>query len=112
MPRLVGAAKAKELIFTGDYISADEAERIGLVNRVVTAEELMDTTMELAGKISAKAQIAVRYSKMAINRGIETDIETAIAFENQIFGLCFATEDQAEGMKAFVEKRSPHFNTK
>ncbi len=112
LPRLVGAAKAKELIFTGDYITAAEAERIGLVNKVVTAEDLFDTAMDLAAKISSKAQLAVRYSKAAVNRGIETDIETAIVFENQVFGLCFATEDQVEGMKAFTEKRNPEFKSK
>lgn len=112
LPRLVGIAKAKELIYTGDYISACEAQKLGLVNKVVPFEELMDTAMDLAGKIASKAQLAVRYSKMAINKGIETDIETAIAFENQVFALCFATEDQKEGMNAFTEKRSPLFKTK
>jgi enoyl-CoA hydratase len=112
LPRLVGIAKAKELIYTGDSISACEAEKIGLVNKVVPFEELIDSAMDMAGKIASKAQIAVRYSKMAINRGIETDLETAIVFENQIFALCFATEDQKEGMNAFVEKRSPNFKLK
>ncbi len=112
LPRLIGVAKAKELILTGDYISAVEAERLGLVNKVVSTEELMNVAIELAGKIASKAQLAVRYSKMAIDKGIETDINTAIAFENQVFALCFATEDQKEGMNAFVEKRSPHFKTK
>jgi len=109
LPRLVGPAKAKELIYTGDIINAAEAERIGLVNKVVAPDQLMDSAMELARKIASRAQIAVRYSKMAINRGLETDIETAIVFENQIFALCFATEDQKEGMTAFVEKRNAEF---
>jgi len=112
LPRLVGIAKAKELIYTGDSISACEAEKIGLVNKVVPFENLMEAAMDMAGKIASKAQIAVRYSKMAINRGTETDLETAIVFENQIFALCFATEDQKEGMNAFVEKRSPNFKLK
>jgi len=112
LPRLIGIAKAKELIYTGDYISAGEALKIGLVNKVVPFEELIDTAMEMAGKIASKAQIAVRYSKIAINKGIETDIDTAIAFENQIFALCFATKDQKEGMNAFVEKRTPIFELK
>jgi enoyl-CoA hydratase len=72
----------------------------------------METVMALAKKIASKAQLAVRYSKLAINRGYETDIDTAISFENQIFGLCFATEDQKEGMTAFVEKRAAQFKTK
>jgi len=112
LPRLVGIAKAKELIYTGDYISACEAQKIGLVNKVVPFEELLDAAMDMAARIASKAQIAVRYSKMAINRGIETDLDTAIVFENQIFALCFATEDQKEGMNAFTEKRTPLFKLK
>ncbi|MBS4537612.1 short-chain-enoyl-CoA hydratase [Clostridium sp. D2Q-11] len=112
LPRLVGSAKAKELIFTGDVIDAKEAERIGLVNKVVNPEELMDETMKLAKKISSKAQLAVRYSKMAINRGIETDVETGMEIEKDLFALCFATEDQTEGMTAFSEKRKPDFKNK
>jgi enoyl-CoA hydratase len=109
LPRIVGAAKAKEIIFTGDLISASEAEKIGLVNKVTTPEALMDSALDMGRKISSRAQIAVRYSKMAVNLGMETDIETAIAYENLVFGLCFATEDQKEGMTAYSEKRSPGF---
>ncbi|MCL2156194.1 MAG: enoyl-CoA hydratase-related protein, partial [Leptospirales bacterium] len=112
LSRLAGLAKARELIYTADIIPASEAERIGLVNKVVPAEQLMGAAMEMAKKIASKAQLAVRYSKMAINKGIETDINTAIAFENQVFALCFATEDQKEGMTAFVEKRPPDFKVK
>lgn len=112
LARLVGAAKAKELIFTGDMISAAEAEKIGLVNKVVSQEELMEKAMDLANKIASKGQLAVRYSKKAINRGIETDIETGMALERELFALCFATEDQKEGMTAFVEKRKPNFKNK
>ena len=112
LSRLAGLAKARELIYTADIIPASEAERIGLVNKVVPAEQLMGAAMEMAKKIASKAQLAVRYSKMAINKGIETDINTAIAFENQVFALCFATEDQKEGMTAFVEKRPPNFKVK
>ena len=104
LPRIVGAAKAKELIFTAQTIGADEALSIGLVSRVVPEEELMDTVMELANKIAANAQIAVRQSKIAINKGIQCDIETATAFETQVFGLCFATEDQRDAMASFVKK--------
>jgi len=112
LPRIVGAAKAKEIIFTADLISAAEAEKIGLVNRVVSAETLMDTAMDMAKKIASRAQLAVRYSKMAIDKGLESDVETAAAFENQVFGLCFATEDQKEGMTAFSEKRPAAFKSK
>jgi len=111
LPKLIGVAKAKELIYTGDSISASEAEKIGLVNCVVPFDDLMDTAMEMASKIVSKAQLAVRYSKMAINKGIETDIDTAIAFENQVFALCFATSDQKEGMNAFTEKRTSNFQS-
>lgn len=109
LSRLVGVAKAKELIFTGDMINASEAEKIGLVNRVVPQEEVLNESIKIAQKIASKGQIAVRYSKTAINRGIETDIETGMAIEKDLFGLCFATKDQKEGMNAFLEKRSPEF---
>jgi len=112
LARQTGPAKAMELIYTADIITASEAEKIGLVNKVVPSEQLMDSAMEMARKIASKAQIAVRYSKMAINKGIETDIETAIAFENQVFALCFSTDDQKEGMAAFVDKRKPDFKVR
>ena len=112
LSRLAGLAKARELIYTADIIPASEAERIGLVNKVVPLDQLMESAMGMARKIASNAQIAVRYSKMAINKGNETDIETAIAFENQVFALCFSTEDQKEGMTAFVDKRTPEFKVK
>ena len=112
LSRLVGSAKAKELIFTADTISAQEAEKIGLVNKVVSQEELINETMNMANKITSKGQVAVRFSKNAINRGIETDIDTALDIEINLFGMCFATEDQKEGMKAFTEKRKAEFKNK
>lgn len=112
LSRLVGSAKAKELIFTADTISAQEAEKIGLVNKVVSQEELISETMNMANKITSKGQVAVRFSKNAINRGIETDIDTALDIEINLFGMCFATEDQKEGMKAFTEKRKAEFKNK
>ncbi|WP_432662487.1 short-chain-enoyl-CoA hydratase [Wukongibacter baidiensis] len=112
LPRLVGAAKAKELIFTGNMIKAAEAEKIGLVNSVVPQEELMGEALKMANKIASNGQIAVRYSKAAINRGINCDMDTANEIEKDLFGLCFATEDQKEGMSAFVEKRKPEFKNK
>lgn len=112
LPRLVGSAKAKELILTADMINAAEAEKIGLVNKVVPQEEIMNEAMNMANKIASKGQIAVRYAKTAINRGIETDIETGMAIEKDLFGLCFATEDQKEGMTAFIEKRAAEFKNK
>ena len=109
LPRIVGLGKAKELIYTAAVISADEAYRIGLVNQVVEPELLLEESMKMAKAIASKAQLAVRYSKEAINRGVETDMDTAIAIENYLFGLCFATADQKEGMEAFLAKRKPEF---
>ena len=109
LPRLVGLGKAKELIYTAAVIPADEACRIGLVNRVVEPGALMDEALALAAAIASKARLAVRYAKEAINRGIETDIETGIDMETSLFGLCFATHDQKEGMAAFLQKRKPDF---
>ena len=104
MPRIVGLSKAKELILTAQTINADEAYRIGLADRLVPDEELMDTALELAGKIAQNAQIAVRASKAAINNGMQSDVKTGTAFESQAFALCFSTEDQKNAMTAFVNK--------
>lgn len=112
LPRLVGEGIAKELIFTGDAIRADEAYRIGLVNKLVAPDLLMDTAIEMAEKISSKAQIAIRNSKESINRGMQTDIDTAMSIEENLFASCFSTEDQKEGMKAFLEKRRPEYKLK
>ncbi len=112
LPRLVGPAKAKELIFTCDIIDGNEAFRIGLANKVVEPDLLLDATMEMAKKIVQKAQIAVRYSKTAINKSMDTDMETGMLIEKDLFGLCFATEDQKEGMEAFLEKRVPNYKLK
>ena len=104
LPRIVGLSKAKELIFTAQTIDAQEALRIGLVSQVVTTENLMIAALELAGKITQNAQIAVRQSKAAINRGMQCDIDTGLAYESQAFGLCYSTEDQKDAMNAFVNK--------
>lgn len=112
LPRRVGAAMAKELIFSGKMISAVEAERIGLANHVYPADELMDKAMEMAESFAKNAQIAVRYSKACIDRGMETGIDEGIAMENELFAMCFATGDQKEGMKAFLEKRPASFENK
>ncbi len=112
LSRVVGIGKAKELIFTSDIIDGKEAYRIGLANKVVSHDDLMDETLNMAKKIESKGQLAVRFAKTAINRGIETDIETGTSMENELFGLCFATEDQKEGMAAFLEKRDPDYKLK
>lgn len=109
LPRLVGIGKAKELIYTAAVIHAEEACRIGLVNKVVEPEELMNECLAMAATIASKAQLAVRYAKEAINRGIETELDTALDIETALFGLCFATADQKEGMEAFLWKRKPEF---
>lgn len=104
LPRIVGISKAMELILTAKTIKAEEAQRIGLVSHVYPAEELMDKALELANAIAANAQVAVRQSKAAIRRGMQTDMATGAAFEAEAFGLCFSTEDQKDAMKAFVNK--------
>jgi enoyl-CoA hydratase len=104
LPRIVGASKAKELILTAETITAEEALRIGLVSKVVPDEELMNAALEMAGKIAKNAQIAVRQSKDAINKGMQSDIATGLSYEAQAFAVCFATEDQKDAMTAFVNK--------
>jgi enoyl-CoA hydratase len=109
LPRLVGKGRAKEIIFTGDMIDAQEAYRIGLVNRLCEPEELMDTARELARGILRRSQAAVGLAKLAINNGLNMDDESAFAYESELWGACFSTEDRKEGMQAFLEKRSPEF---
>ncbi|MCR4725173.1 MAG: enoyl-CoA hydratase/isomerase family protein [Clostridia bacterium] len=112
LPRRVGMAKAKELIFSGKMIKADEAEKIGLVNAVYAPEELMNGAVEMAKSFAVNAPVAVRYAKACIDRGMQMDMDSAIAYENELFALCFATDDQKEGMTAFLEKREKHFSGK
>ena len=113
LPRRVGIAKAKELIFSGKMIKADEAEKIGLANAVYAPEELMNGAVEMARSFMKNAPIAVKYSKACIDRGMQMDIDDGIALENELFAMCFATEDQKEGMGAFLEKRKEkHFQNK
>ena len=112
LPRIVGMGIAKELIYTADIIDAAEAYRIGLVNKLAEPETLMEEAMKMATKIASKAPIAVRYSKEAINTGIQTDMDSAIAIEANLFGLCFASEDQKEGMAAFLKKEAPQFKNR
>lgn len=107
LPRLVGKGRAKELLYTGDMIDAAEAYRIGLVNKVVAPEELMDAAKALARKIMSRSPVAVAMCKAAVNEGIDADLQTGVAYEAEVFGLCFATGDQKEGMAAFLEKRKP-----
>jgi enoyl-CoA hydratase len=109
LPRLIGPALAKELIFTGRRIGAEEAMEIGLVNRVVGPGEALNAARELAGEISANGPLAVRHAKSAANRALDVDLVSGLEYEADQFALLFATEDAREGMKAFGEKRKPKF---
>ena len=105
LARIVGTGKAKEMIYGARNIKAEEAYRIGLVNNVYPAEELMPAAKKLASTIARNAPIAVRNCKRAINEGIQVDMDQAIVIEEKLFGSCFETYDQKEGMNAFLEKR-------
>ena len=105
LARLVGAGMAKQMIYTARNIKADEALRIGLVNQVVTLEELLPTAEKLASTIAKNAPIAVRACKKAINDGLEVDMDKAIEIEEKLFGSCFESEDQREGMANFLRKK-------
>ena len=109
LSKLVGQGIAKELIYTGDHIMADEALRIGLVNKVVAPEELMDTVLQMAERILTSAPVAVRLAKKCINENYDLTATEAIELENRYFGQCFATADQKEGMAAFLGKRQATF---
>ena len=112
LPRLVGMTRAKELIYTGDMIDANTALAWGLVNKVVPAENLMAEARELARKLLSKSSIALARAKKAITTGVNMDLASGIDLEEQCFALCFGTEDQKEGMGAFLEKRKPQFKGK
>ena len=105
LARLVGKGRAKELIFTCDQIDAQEAYRIGLANKVVPQEELLDTCKAMAEKIMSKGSYAISLAKEAINTGLETDLASGLTLEADLFGLSFSTADKKEGMTAFLEKR-------
>jgi enoyl-CoA hydratase len=111
LPRLVGPGKAMEMILTGDFVEAQEAYRIGLVNGVFEPEELMDKVMDVAERIATRPPLAVRFAKRAVNRGLEAD-PGAYALESSLHALCCATEDKTEGVAAFLEKRKPDFKGK
>jgi enoyl-CoA hydratase len=109
LPRLVGRNLAKELVLTGEMISAARAYEIGLVNRVVPLSELMGAAREIAGRILSKGPVAVRLAKSVMNRGLDLDLGNACALEANAFAFGFATEDRGEGMTAFLEKRKASF---
>ena len=105
LARLVGKGRAKELIFTCDWINAQEAWRIGLANKVVAKEELLDTCRAMAKTIMGKGSYAVSVAKAVINAGMDMDLANGLKMEADAFGLTFATHDKQEGMTAFLEKR-------
>ncbi|MCM0650774.1 short-chain-enoyl-CoA hydratase [Clostridium swellfunianum] len=112
LARIVGIGAAKELLYTGKMIDAAEAYRIGLVNKVVEPDKLMETAKTLANGIAENAPIAVKLCKAAVNRGMQMDIDTAVMYEADIFSQCFSTQDQKEGMTAFIERRHKNFINK
>ena len=109
LPRLIGAGRAKELIFSGDFIKADEALRLGLVNKVVPADQLVIEAQKMAKRFVARGAVALRLAKSSVNEGLRMDLEAGLQYEHKCFSLLFATEDQKEGMRAFIEKRPAKF---
>ena len=112
LARIIGRGRALELLLTGDQISAPEAHRLGLVNRVVPAADLMRDARALAATLAAKAPVAVRYILEGVHKGLEMPFPQAQVFEATLFGLVASTEDMREGTKAFLEKRKPEFRGK
>lgn len=109
LAKLIGQGYAKEMIYTGKVIKADEALRIGLVNAIYEPEQLMPAAVEMARKMVACAPIAISLAKQSINENYDLDATASLELENKLFGKCFATKDQKEGMAAFLEKRSANF---
>ena len=109
LPRLVGKAAAMEMILIGDLIDANEAYRIGLVNKVVPADQLESTVLELANKLASRSPVTLKIAKETINKGMESNLEVGSVYETECFGICFSTYDHTEGINAFLEKRQPEF---
>jgi enoyl-CoA hydratase len=112
LPRLVGKGRALQIILSGEMISAEEAHRIGLVNEVVPAAELIARCEVILKQILANAPLAVRFALEAVNRGLETSLAAGLVLEASVFAICAGTEDKREGTAAFLEKRAPHFQGK
>ena len=112
LTKAVGKSKAMDMCLTGRMMKADEAHACGLVSRVVTVDELMETALDAAQKIAAQSQPIAMMTKEAVNTSFETSLSQGIHFERRLFQAMFSTEDQKEGMAAFAEKRKPHFNNK
>lgn len=109
LPRLIGMTRAKELVMLGEYIDADEAKQLGLVNAVVPVGKLLEEAKNLAAKLAQRPPFGLRLAKMAMNMGADRDLQSALALEREAFAMLFATEDQKEGVRAFNEKRKPDF---
>jgi len=112
LSRLVGTSKAKELMFTGDNIGADEAFRIGLVNKVVPREKLMEVALALANKLAAKPRVALSLIKQCVDNGMNMDLASGLTLERNSFVIAYASEDGREGLSAFIEKRKPSYRGK
>lgn len=112
LPRLVGRGKALEMILTGESIDAQEALRIGLVNLVYPQKQVMEEAKAMALRIAERGPVAVRYAKEAVSRGVEMPLEQALRFETDLTVILQTTDDRAEGVKAFLEKRKPEFKGK
>jgi len=112
LPRLIGASWAKELLYTGDIIDAQEAYRVGLVNKLVKDNDLIQKAGKLALKLGQKSAVAMKMIKQSVNHGMDTDLLTGLKNEAQCFKVLFETEDRKEGMSAFIEKRVPAFKGK
>lgn len=109
LPRTIGIGLAKELLFLGESVVAREAFRMGLVNRVVEPDLLMKTALAVAGRLAGQPQVALRLIKSAVNQGLQMNLSAALEYESRCFEMLFTTQDQKEGMQAFVEKRKAHF---
>ena len=112
LTKLIGKSKAMEMHLTGRFMSAEEAERAGLVSRVFPADTLIENALKIANKIAEKSQPSIRAAKAAVNTALETPLSEGLKYERALFHALFATEDQKEGMAAFLEKRAPHFRDK
>jgi len=109
LPRTIGVTKAKELLYTGDTMDAAEALRVGLVSKVVPVGKVIEEARAIARKVARQPGVALRVTKDVVNTGLDLDIKSALAYEARCFEMLFDTEDQKEGMAAFVEKRRPNF---
>jgi enoyl-CoA hydratase len=112
LPRLIGEKKAKELIFTGRMITAEEALKLGIVNQVVPLDQLKETTESFVQDLLRNSPAILRFAKIAVNKSLETPLSVGMSYERDLYAACFGTEDQKEGAKAFLEKRKPIYKGK